>query len=412
MPTAELEYTRPPMYPKQAAAIFNKSRYSLIEASTKSGKTVACIVWIGEYAMTGKDGQNYWWIAPTYPVSAIAFTRAKRFIPRELYVANESELSITLINGTKIWFKSGDKPDTLYGEDVYAAVIDEASRVKEESWYAIRSTLTATRGPIRIIGNVKGRKNWFFKMARRAEAGEPNMEYHKMTAQDAVEGGVLDADEIEDARRNLPKMVFKELYDAEAADDGGNPFGISHIQNQICPVSKKKPVAWGWDLAKSHDYTVGIGLDKDNRVCRFYRFQKPWLETIREIQHQTKKVPALVDSTGVGDAVLEGLQNSAGAVRPTKSPQQELKWASNFEGFVFSSPSKQQIMEELAVEIQSANVWFPEGTIVDELEAYEYEYTRTGVRYSAPEGMYDDCVCALALAVRKAGHRYPEADLF
>ncbi|MDP6180689.1 MAG: phage terminase large subunit, partial [Desulfatiglandales bacterium] len=258
MPTAELEYTRPPMYPKQAAAIFNKSRYSLIEASTKSGKTVACIVWIGEYAMTGKDGQNYWWIAPTYPVSAIAFTRAKRFIPRELYVANESELSITLINGTKIWFKSGDKPDTLYGEDVYAAVIDEASRVKEESWYAIRSTLTATRGPIRIIGNVKGRKNWFFKMARRAEAGEPNMEYHKMTAQDAVEGGVLDADEIEDARRNLPKMVFKELYDAEAADDGGNPFGISHIQNQICPVSKKKPVAWGWDLAKSHDYTVGI----------------------------------------------------------------------------------------------------------------------------------------------------------
>jgi hypothetical protein len=38
-----------------------------------------------------------------------------------------------------------------------------------------------------------------------------------------------------------------------------------------------------------------------------------------------------------------------------------------------------------------------------ELETFEYEYTRTGVRYSAPEGLHDDCVCALALAVHKRG---------
>ena len=39
---------------------------------------------------------------------------------------------------------------------------------------------------------------------------------------------------------------------------------------------------------------------------------------------------------------------------------------------------------------------------ISELEAFEYEYTRTGVRYTAPPGMHDDCVCALALAVRRA----------
>jgi len=33
-----------------------------------------------------------------------------------------------------------------------------------------------------------------------------------------------------------------------------------------------------------------------------------------------------------------------------------------------------------------------------ECEAFEYVYTRTGVRYSGPEGMHDDGVCALALA--------------
>ena len=34
-----------------------------------------------------------------------------------------------------------------------------------------------------------------------------------------------------------------------------------------------------------------------------------------------------------------------------------------------------------------------------ELEAFEYEYRQGGVRYSAPEGMHDDGVCALALAI-------------
>ena len=68
-------------------------------------------------------------------------------------------------------------------------------------------------------------------------------------------------------------------------------------------------------------------------------------------------------------------------------------------GYVFTSTSKQLLMEGLAIAIQSRQVGFPDGPIVTELEQFEYVYTRTGIRYSAPEGTHDDCVCALALAV-------------
>ena len=64
----------------------------------------------------------------------------------------------------------------------------------------------------------------------------------------------------------------------------------------------------------------------------------------------------------------------------------------------FTAPSKQQIMEGLAVAIQQRNVTFPNGALKAELDAFEYEYTRSGVHYSAPAGMHDDGVCALALA--------------
>jgi phage FluMu gp28-like protein len=383
-----VEYNRPWLAPYQKAALFRDERYCIVEGSTKSGKTAPCLIWLAEQAMAGKEGWNYWWVAPVYSQAEIAYRRMKRGLPRELYHSNDSDKWIELANGTRIWFKTAEKPDNLYGEDVYAAVIDEASRCREEAWEAIRSTITATRGPVRIIGNVKGRKNWAYRMARKAEAGESGMHYARVTAYDAVKAGILDHDEIEAARRELPDAVFRELYLAEASDDEGNPFGIKAIRECIAPLSEADPKAWGWDLAKSVDWTAGIALDRKRRTCRFHRFQKPWQETIETIRHETAATPALVDSTGVGDPIVESLQRAQGR---------------NFEGFKFSSPSKQQLMEGLALAIQRQEVRFPDGVIVSELEAFEYVYTRTGVRYSAPEGMHDDCVMALALAVQKMG---------
>jgi len=385
--TREHIYTRPWLYPKQEAAVFAPARYSVIEASTKSGKTVGCLVWITEQAMEGGVGRNYWWVATVYATAKIAFRRLKRALPPEIYTANESELTVTLANGAVIWFKSAEKPDNLFGEDVYAAVVDEATRCREESWHALRTTLTATRGPVRIIGNVKGRKNWAYRMARRAEGGEPDMAHHKIVAADAIAAGILAEEEVEDARRQLPDGVFRELYLAEPSDDEGNPFGIAAIREITAPMSEAAPSVWGWDLAKSQDWTVGIALDGDGATCRFNRFQRPWLETIGAIRWATGNTRALVDSTGVGDPIVEGLQRQGG----------------NYEGFKFTAASKQQIMEGLAVAIQQGEIRVPPGPIVNELEAFEYVYTRAGVHYSAPEGMNDDCVCALALAVHGRG---------
>jgi hypothetical protein len=374
----------PRLYPAQRAAIYHAARYVFVEASTKAGKTLGCIVWQAHQVLTDTKGGHHWWVAPVYPQAKIAFRRAKRMLPRTEFEANESELRITFKNGASWWFKSGEKPDNLYGEDVRTAVIDEASRLREEAWFAVRSTLTATQGPIRCIGNVKGRKNWFYKLSRQAQSNAEDMHYAKLTAYDAVDGGVLDKAEIEDAKRTLPDHIFRELYLAEPSDDGGNPFGLLAIERCVAPLSKGKPVAWGWDLAKSHDWTVGVALDELGRVCRLERFQKPWEETTKTIRELTDAY-ALIDSTGVGDPIVEALQRSG-----------KSRW---FEGFRFSAASKQQIMEGLALAIHAGSVSFPEGALAQELRDFEFVHSRTGVQYAAPSGLHDDCVCALALAL-------------
>jgi len=226
-------------------------------------------------------------------------------------------------------------------------------------------------------------------MARRAEAGATGMHYAKITCADAVEAGLIPQSEIEQAKMDLPDWVFRELYLSEPSEDGANPFGIQHIAACVCPLSTKPPVVFGVDLAKSVDWTVVIGLDEDGKVCVFDRWQRvPWQETQQRILRIIGDTRTLVDSTGVGDAILEDLSRASPYV----------------EGLKFSNHSKQQMMEGLAVGIQSGRIGFPDGIIRNELDEFEFVITeRTGrVMYSAPSGAHDDCVCALALAYRHA----------
>ena len=390
-PAANITLKLPHLYDKQRAAVFDDARYSVVEASTKSGKTVGCIVWILAQAWEhGKSGRNYWWVAPTYPQAKIAFSRIKRMLirvdaARQYWQVSESETWIELVSGGRIWFRGSDRPDTLYGEDVHALVVDEATRCREDAWHALRSTLTATKGPVRIIGNVRGRHNWAYRLARAAENGQQGMAYHKLIAADAVEAGVLGAEEVEDASRVLPNAIFRELYFAEPSDEGGNPFGQAAIQNCITDLSVDPVAVYGIDLAKSIDYTAVIGLAEDGSCCHLDRWQGvDWQQTRQRLVDLIGDTPALIDSTGVGDPIVEDIQRAC----PLAT------------GFKFSSGSKQQLMEGLASAIQQEQVRFPDGWLINELSTFEYEYYRSGVKYSAPVGLHDDGVCALALAVR------------
>lgn len=355
------------------------------------------IEWILDVAISLGRG-NHWWVAPVSEQADIAFRRTKYRLrglidsggqlvnTGQNYVFDHNETrKFIVIGGATIWFKSADKPDSLFGEDVYTLVGDEVTRWKKESWDACYTTLTATQGRAKLIGNVKGKKNFAYKLARKAEAGEPNWGYHKLTADDAIEGGVIDQEIVEQARRDLAPEVFKELYEAEASDDGSNPFGMEAIDACFVPSKSMAATAvYGIDLAKSVDWTWIIGLDKHGNQTFSERFQDNWETTSSRIIQVVGSTPALIDSTGVGDPIVERIQKSC--------PRAE--------GYKFTSPSKQQLMEGLAYSLQNKRVKYYDERLKSELEDFEYEYTRTGVRYSAPEGLHDDGVCALALAAR------------
>ena len=79
-------------------------------------------------------------------------------LPRDWIVKqNDTFLTLTLVNGTRIELKEADNPDTLRGVGLNFLVLDEFQDMTRETWtQVLRPTLSDKHGRALIIGCVRG----------------------------------------------------------------------------------------------------------------------------------------------------------------------------------------------------------------------------------------------------------------
>jgi phage FluMu gp28-like protein len=349
-----------------------EARFIVVMCGRRFGKSeLSQIMGIKEAIKGGQVA----YITPTYKLAKVFFEKLTLVLP---FKSNISDLKIYCPNNGSIEFYTGERLDNLRGRKFHLVIVDEAAFIPdlESGWQnSIRPTLTDYQGKAVFLSTPRG-KNFFYSMFMKGE--EADWKSFKFTTYD---NPYINIREIEDAKLQLPAVVFEQEYLANPAENSANPFGSAFIRSCIKPISAQQIVSYGIDLAKSVDFTVIIGLDATGNVAYFDRFQMDWHNTKENIK-RLPPAPILVDSTGVGDPILEDL----------------MREGINIEGLKFTSQSKQQLMEGLAQAIQQRKIGYPEGVIVDELDIFEYQFTANGVRYSAPSGFHDDCVVALALA--------------
>lgn len=330
-------------------------------------------------------GKHVAYVTPTFLLAKVFFQEILKIIPEGLRKQNNSDFTIDLITGGRIKFFTGTRLDNFRGLKFHTIVVDEASYIPnlEHGWLnSLRPTLTDYKGRAIFLSTPKG-TNYFYSLFLRGKEGsnEKDWQSYKYSTYDNPH---IEDNEIDAAKESLPMNVFEQEYMANPMENASNPFGNDFIRKCIKPMSTLPAMYYGIDLAKYVDWTVIIGLDTNGDVCHYQRFQNDWKVTKDIILQIDKNKPVLIDSTGVGDAITEDLQ----------------RYFSSMYGFKYTSTTKQQIMELLSASIQKGDIGFPEGTIKEELDIFEYLYTPTGVRYSAPQGFHDDCVNALALAVK------------
>ena len=370
-----MQIVLPEAHVSQQVILDNSTRFRVVLCGRRFGKSELAQI---EIILAAFKGHQVAYITPTYQLARTFFSKLIQLIPFE---SNKSDLIIQFPNGGSIEFYTGERLDNLRGRKFHFVVIDEASFIPnlEEGWLnSIRPTLTDYKGRALFLSTPKG-KNYFYSLFMKD--GTPDWKSFKFTTYD---NPYIDKAEVDEAKNLLPNPVFEQEYMANPMENAANPFGSDKIKSCIKPLSNASTAYYGIDLAKSYDWSVIIGLDANGVVTHFQRFQKDWKQTKETILQIDRNKPIMIDSTGVGDAITEDLQ----------------KHFYQMEGFKYTSSSKQQLMELLVSKIHNNDVSFPSGIIEDELNIFEYQYTATGVRYNAPSGFHDDCVNALALAVK------------
>lgn len=380
---------------------------------TKFGKTYGSSIWLVQRAWNKKNSWN-WWVAPSYAQSKIAYELVKALLPKGTFIEYKADLRIELLEPdgsyhSKIEFKSGDNPDTLRGYPIDAFVIDEAARIPYESFVSVMTTVTQTRGIGIVISTPKGR-GWFFDVYSRGEKFEddgvtprfdkqnrdPYPEW-KSIRMPTWTNPHVSLEAVEEARNNLPEDVFRQEFAAQFLDDSAGVFrnvaGCLNCGDMFLSPMPGAQYVMGVDLARLRDYSVIIVMDKfTKRVVYMERFnQIQWEVQYHKIITIARQFRAqvIIDSTGIGDPIVQTLQSSGINVFPYK---------------IGGSASKQQLVEKTRLLIENASISIPKNKytapLISELKSYEYSFTESGIiKYEAPSGKNDDCVISLCLAV-------------
>jgi len=203
----------------QSRIFRDESRWRVVVAGRRFGKTFLSNAELMRAAVSGKN-KHCWYVAPTYGAAKeIAWDMLAELIPGE-YIAkrNESSLTITLLNGSKISLKGAEKPNNLRGRSLDFVVMDEFADMKPETWFeVIRPALADRQGSAMWIGTPKG-MNHFRDLWARGVDGQKHWRSWQFTT---LQGGNVPQVEVESAKADMDERTFKQEFEAAFVNYAG-----------------------------------------------------------------------------------------------------------------------------------------------------------------------------------------------
>jgi hypothetical protein len=322
----------------------------------------------------------------------------KEHVPREIVEKiNETELAIHYKNGSLQRFAGCEDVDKHRGINPLDVVFDEYSEMSEMIWTAIiQPILRENKGKATFIYTPKG-KNHSWKLLQLAKDNPKEWFTSVKTVKDT---GIFTPEELDEIKRNTPQALFEQEYLCEFVDGAGQFFRRIR-QNTYDPGAIRGDVVegaeyqLGVDLAKYQDWTVLTPFSLNHFIVypqdRFnqvdWNLQKARIEAMAR-RYNNAKIWA--DATGVGDPIVEDLKakglNMGGE---------------DGEGFKFTETSRTNLLNNLALLLEQDKIKIPnDESLISELEAFRYELSDRGkIKITVPDGMTDDRVMSLALAV-------------
>jgi len=201
-----------PLNKAQKAVADSDARFRVFVAGRRCGKTFFAIREMARFARF--PNKNIWYIGPTYG-------QAKSIVWEDLCnrmtdlgwvkKINQSDLTIRLVNNSKISLKGADRFDTLRGSGIDFLVMDEYADMKREAWeVTLRPALSAQTPPGSALfcGTPRG-FNHFKDLYDYGQKDDDHWASFQFTT---LDGGQVTDEEVTRAKEDMDKRQFQQEY--------------------------------------------------------------------------------------------------------------------------------------------------------------------------------------------------------
>lgn len=255
-------YFAPELFDYQKRFIESATRFSAMIGGVRSGKTYAgAVKGLKRALLLPCVGAV---VAPTAAMARDVLVRQyAELAGGRIAKWNGSILEMTLLNGSRILFRSADNPERLMGLTLDWFHLDEAAQLPRRVWEVLVNRTISTGGPGFFTTTPRGR-NWVYDIVESWKNDPDTTIVFARTSDNPL----IDAGEIERARRQLDPKYFRQQFEASFEEDGLRVYEDFDPSEHVLEKSVDKigdaPIFIGVDLGWTHPSALIWGQLSDN----------------------------------------------------------------------------------------------------------------------------------------------------
>jgi hypothetical protein len=398
-------------FPYQEKLLNDNSERIIACMGRQTGKTTTIATKAIHYAFTHPKTTTLI-VSPTLRQSMIMFDKILSFTQNNPFlkksVSRKTRTLIKLTTGSQI-IALPCSEHMLRGYTANLAICDEASFIPESIITEIIYPMISTTKGTTILLSTPWDKNHFFYKAFL----NPTYSAHKIPS---TENPLIPPEFLEEMKQTMTQEAFMREYQAEFTEAATSYFQQELIRRCIEKAQELnlEPYASleqtilqgdyyaGLDLGKLQDHSVLVVVQKTQdhlKVVYTHQFplQMPYTEIINTLiaaDHKFQFKKLLADQTGIGEPILESLQDEGLA---------------SAKGLTLTQDSKTDLLTHLKLIMEKSTIAVPYNkNLCQQINDQQYSYGKNGkLAFNHPPNTHDDMLWALALAVYAAKSQVP-----
>lgn len=341
------------------------------------------------------------YISPTFSQGRKVYKELTTLLEptRVIKKANSSTLTIETIYGSTFQAFSMDSPNSIRGYTVDGVlVMDECAFYPDtlpdgsEPWSSIIMPITKARKPkVLAISTPKGKRGFWYDMYLKAISG---VKGYKEISATIYEDDLISKDEIEDIKKSVSPLAFREEFLVEFLDSSLTFFqGFEECFTDYT-FNERERVWVGVDLSSTgEDATVVTLINESMQVKQHIvegNLDLKYAKIAKIINSIPNLVSAYLENNGVGSPMINEIK------KLVRNRSKLYDWTT-------SNSSKEEIVSNLAVKIANKEIYFnnEDRGLFSELARFIVKYTKTGkMQFEGASGTHDDKVLSLCIALK------------